>query len=128
MALEVTGKLVTTLPTQSGEGKNGTWTKGSFVIETADKFPKKVCLTVWGDLVSNLNSIQSGDELKVSFDVESREYNGRWYTDLKAWKIEKAGSGNSFANPPSNTFNSNEASPDNSGGTSGPALDDDLPF
>ena len=128
MALEVTGRLVTTLPTQSGEGKNGTWTKGSFVIETADKFPKKVCLTVWGDLVSNLNAYQSGDELKVSFDVESREYNGRWYTDLKAWKIEKAGVGNSFSNPASNNFPTNEPNSDNSARNSGPALDDDLPF
>ncbi|MDP5139880.1 MAG: DUF3127 domain-containing protein, partial [Spirosomaceae bacterium] len=50
--------------------------------------------TVWGDKIDS-QMMQEGNQLNVSFDVESREYNGRWYTDLKAWKMELAGDGQS---------------------------------
>ena len=79
------------LAVQTGEGKNGTWKKQDFVIETDGQYPKKVCLTIWGDKF-NETFLTIGNELLVSFDAESREYNGRWFTDLKAWKIELAGS------------------------------------
>ncbi len=90
MPLELSGRLVTVLPEQTGNGRNGVWKKQDFVIELAGPYPKKVCMTAWGDKADTLLEVSTGDELKVSFDVESREYNGRWYTDLKAWKIEPA--------------------------------------
>jgi len=92
MALEVIGKLIKVLPEQTGQGRNGTWVKQNFVIETVDQFPKQVCLTVWGDKAADLKMYAPGDTLKVSFSLESREYNERWYTDVKAWRIE-AGEG-----------------------------------
>lgn len=97
MALEITGKVVKVLPEQSGKSaKTGNdWKKGSFIIETESNFPKKICFTAWGDLTSQINSLQAGQNVKVSFDVESREFNERWYTDLKAWKIDPAGNTNS---------------------------------
>lgn len=85
--MEISGRLIQTLPTQTGMGKNGEWKKCSFIIETADKFPKKICIIAWKDLVDQVQQIAIGTELKVSFDVESREYNGKWYTDVKAWKV-----------------------------------------
>lgn len=88
MSLEIQGKLLEVHPEQSGESKNGTWKKQSFVIETEDQYPKKVCFVIWGDRTNMLEGLSKGDSLKVAFDVESREYNGRWYTDVKAWKIE----------------------------------------
>jgi hypothetical protein len=93
MPLELSGRLVTVLPEQTGNGRNGVWKKQDFVIELAGPYPKKVCMTAWGDKADTLLEVSTGDELKVSFDVESREYNGRWYTDLKAWKIEPAAAG-----------------------------------
>ena len=54
------------------------------------QFPKKVCVSVWGDKI-NESQLQIGAQLNISFDIESREYNSRWYTDVKAWKIESAG-------------------------------------
>jgi hypothetical protein len=89
--MEIKGKLMHVLAVQTGEGKNGTWKKQDFVIETNGQYPKKVCLTIWGDKF-NETFLTIGNELLVSFDAESREYNGRWFTDLKAWKIELAGS------------------------------------
>jgi len=103
--MDISGKLVQTLPTQTGMGKNGEWKKCSFVIETADKFPKKICIIAWKDLVDQVQQLSVGSDLKVSFDVESREYNGKWYTDVKAWKIVSGGGGQASQS----TYNRSEA-------------------
>lgn len=85
--MDIKGRVIHLLALQTGEGKNGTWKKQDFVIETDGQYPKKVCISAWGDKI-NESALQVGTDINVSFDVESREYNGRWYTDLKAWKIE----------------------------------------
>ncbi len=90
MSLEITGKVFSILPEQSGQGKSGSWVKQEFVIETEEQFPKKACFSVWGDKVSEIKSLKTGDKITVSFNIESREYNSRWYTDLRAWKISKS--------------------------------------
>lgn len=92
--MELSGKLLLLLPPQTGNGRNGTWKKQDFVIETTDNFPKKVCLSAWGDKI-DLSRLQPGQTVKVSFDIESREYNGRWYTDLKAFNLQAAQGSNS---------------------------------
>ena len=89
MSLQVKGKLIQKLPIESGEGKNGKWEKQQFVIETDEQFPKKICIMLWGDKVSMLEKVTEGDVVTVSINIESREYNSRWYTDIKAWRIEK---------------------------------------
>ncbi len=85
--MEVEGKLVEVLPVQSGTGRNGEWRKQDFVIETTDRFPKKICITVWSDMVDELANYKTDDLLHVDIDLSSREYNGRWYTDVKAWRM-----------------------------------------
>jgi len=90
--MQLTAKLVQLLPLQTGAGKNGPWKKQDIIVETEGQYPKKVCVSIWGDKI-NESLLQVGSQLSISFDVESREYNGRWYTDVKAWKIEAAGSG-----------------------------------
>jgi hypothetical protein len=85
--MEIIGKLIQKLPPITGEGRNGTWKKQNFVIETQSEYPKKACFTLWGDKV-DLNSFTESDIIKVSFDIESREFNNNWYTDLRAWKVE----------------------------------------
>jgi len=88
--MDIKGRVIQLLALQTGEGKNGTWKKQDFVIETDGQYPKKVCISAWGDKI-NEGALQVGNEVNISFDVESREYNGRWYTDLKAWKIDTLG-------------------------------------
>ncbi len=90
--MDIKGRVIQLLALQTGEGKNGTWKKQDFVIETDGQYPKKVCISAWGDKI-NESALQIGNEVNISFDVESREYNGRWYTDLKAWKIDTLGAG-----------------------------------
>lgn len=89
MALEITGKVQQLLEVQSGEGKNGTWRKGGFVIEVGENFPKSVCCTAWGDQIDQVNALKIGEDVKASIDIQSREYNGRWYTDVKVWRLDK---------------------------------------
>ena len=89
MALELVGKLIKVLPEVSGQSQKGPWSKQEFVIETLDaSYPKKVCLTAWGDKVADLKQYATGDTLKATFSAESREYNDRWYTELRAFRIE----------------------------------------
>jgi hypothetical protein len=88
MAHELTGKVLQVLPEQTGTGRNGQWSRQDFIVETQEQYPKKVCFSAWGDKVSQLKSFKADDTVKVSFNIESREFNGRWYTDLRVWKIE----------------------------------------
>ncbi len=116
--MDISGKVIQMLQLQTGQGKNGTWKKQDFILETADTYPKKVCIAVWGDKI-DMSSVKPGAQVTVSFDVESREYNGRWYTDVKAWKIVTgANAGGNAASEPAPTFHN-----DPNG-----AADDDLPF
>lgn len=96
--MQLTGKLIQLLPLQTGTGKNGQWKKQEIIVETEGTYPKKVCVAIWGDKI-NEKQLQPGANLSISFDIESREFNGRWYTDVKAWKIETA---SSAAGPESN--------------------------
>jgi hypothetical protein len=128
--MEIKGKLMHVLAVQTGEGKNGTWKKQDFVIETDGQYPKKVCLTIWGDKF-NETFLTIGNELLVSFDAESREYNGRWFTDLKAWKIELAGTESAGASAPTPYRASTPAQPSavsSEFAISAEGDKDDLPF
>lgn len=122
MNLEITGKLLQVLPEQTGTGKNGTWVKQEFLLEIADdQFPKKICFSLWGEKTQALKSMQPGTTLKVSFNVESREYNGKWFTDARAWKLEKLSGSETPAEP-------SMAAPPEYSVSDLPPEKDDLPF
>ncbi|MCU0428607.1 MAG: DUF3127 domain-containing protein [Cytophagaceae bacterium] len=88
--MQLTAKLIQVLALQTGSGRNGEWKKQDIIVETEGQYPKKVCISIWGDKI-NSGQLKVGNMLKIDFDVESREYNGKWYTDVKAWKIDVAG-------------------------------------
>lgn len=85
--MEIKGKAIQMLPLVTGQGKNGEWRKQEFILETGDQYPKKICLSLWGDKITQ-NPFSMGEEITVFFDAESREYNGRWFTELRAWKVQ----------------------------------------
>jgi hypothetical protein len=95
--MEINGKIVQVLNEQTGNGRNGVWRKRDYVLETKGQYPKKVCVTVWGDKIDQFG-MQVGDEVTAGIEIESREYNGRWYTDVKAWKVDKQGADNAYGN------------------------------
>lgn len=122
--MDINGKVIQLLALQSGEGKNGQWKKQDFVLETDGTYPKKVCISVWGDKIDT-SMLKEGNTINVSFDIESREFNGKWYTDVRAWKIEGQSSGGS-SQPQQYT----QSAP-SSGPSAIPASlegEDDLPF
>lgn len=86
--MELVGKIVKLLPLQTGQGKNGPWKKQEYVLEYGDQFPKNVCFNLWGDKVDQF-ALTEGETVTVFFDVESREFNGKYYTDVKAWRVDK---------------------------------------
>lgn len=89
MSIELKGKLTEKLSTVTGEGRNGRWEKQEFIIETDDQYPKKICISVWNEKLSMLENIVQGDLINVFVNIESREYNSRWYTDIRAWRIDR---------------------------------------
>ena len=85
--MEIKGRLVKKLSVQTGQGRNGEWKKQEFVIELEGTYPRSVCISVWNEKV-NIDSLVEGTMLNVYFDIESREYQGKWFTNLTAWKAE----------------------------------------
>ncbi|MCQ2133459.1 MAG: DUF3127 domain-containing protein [Bacteroidales bacterium] len=91
--LEIEGTLLRKMDVQSGRSARGDWAKQEFLVEFQEgKFPTTAVFTAWGqDKVSELDKFSAGDQVKVAFNISSREYQGRWYTDLRMWKISEAG-------------------------------------
>ncbi|MBR1569154.1 MAG: DUF3127 domain-containing protein [Bacteroidales bacterium] len=103
MALELEGTIRQKMAVQSGTSARGQWAKQEFILEFPDgNFTSQACFTAWGqDKVQELDKYQAGDRVKVSFNLKSREYNGRWYNDLQMWRIAPAGGEQPAAPAPS---------------------------
>ena len=137
MALELEGRIVRKLNVQSGTSARGAWSKQEFILEYQEgNFPSQVCLNVWGeDKVRELGKYQVGDKVRVSFNLSAREYNGRWYNDIRAWRIEPAGASAPAQAPGYNgapstgSYSAPAAAPmPSADDMSSPLEDDDLPF
>ncbi len=87
--MEVIGKLNKFLPEQRGETQRGPWVRGGFVIETEEQYPRKIAFSVWGeDKWTAIKLLPLGNTIKVTFSIESREYNERWYTDCRCTQVD----------------------------------------
>lgn len=84
----VTGTLIQKLPVESGTGANGPWAKQVFILETYGQYPKKIAIEAWGEKQTIVVNTPIGAKMSVEVNIESREYNGRWFTTLKLWKID----------------------------------------
>ena len=87
--MEIKGRLIKILPAQTGQSSRGEWKKQEFILELDGQYSRKVCLSAWGDKV-DVGALVEGTMLNAHFDIESREFNGKWYTNLTAWKVETA--------------------------------------
>jgi hypothetical protein len=101
MSLSIKGRIIKILNLESGLSKAGNeWKKQEFVVEESDQqFSRKICFTLFNDKTGLLKGISTGQEVEVFFNVESREYNGKWFHNINAWKIESA-SQNLHETPP----------------------------
>ena len=90
--MEIIGKAIAALPVKSGVSQRTgeQWQSREYVIETQEQYPKKICFEVFGaDKLKEFN-IRNNDLIKVHFDITAREYNGKWYNSIRAWKVEHA--------------------------------------
>ncbi|MCM1310279.1 MAG: DUF3127 domain-containing protein [Bacteroides sp.] len=98
--MELKGKIIAALPEQGGTSKAGNaWRKRDYVLETQETYPKKMCFNLFGDRIDQY-PMAVGDEVVVSFDIDSHEYNGRWYNDIRAFKIDRVAPGAATAAAP----------------------------
>ncbi len=87
--MDAEGKIIVKLPLQSGVSKAGNnWSKQEYVLETQEAYPKKIHFSFFGDR-ANQYPLEVGDTVRLSFDIDSHEYNGRWFTSINGWKAEK---------------------------------------
>ena len=90
--MEITGKIIAVLPERGGVSQRtgSEWKVQEYVLETQEQYPRKMCFDVFGaDKIAQF-AIKIGDQLTVSFDIDAREYQGRWYNSIRAWKVERA--------------------------------------
>ncbi|MFK5947292.1 MAG: DUF3127 domain-containing protein [Methylococcales bacterium] len=119
--MELAGKIIDILDEQKGESSRGPWRKQELILETEGEYPKKVCFMAWGDKIDDFK-LKANETVIVSINLESREYNGRWYTDVKAWKVTRNGEAMTQSSPPA----SSEMAPQPTG--SALDFDEEIPF
>lgn len=126
--MEITGKIIAVLPARGGVSQRtgSEWKVQEYVLETQEQYPRKMCFDVFGAEKIDQFAIQIGDHLTVSFDIDAREYQGRWYNSIRAWKVERVSeqAGMPEAMPPFPPTVEPSAPVDFSAGDS----KDDLPF
>ncbi len=108
--MQIKAKINQILPMQTGTSAKGEWRKQNIIVDTIGDISRKICITIWGDKI-NESQLQVGNELQIDFDLESREYNGKWYTDALARNIVLTSTG---SNPPPHLESKN--------------IDDEIPF
>ena len=126
--MEFTGKIIAILPPRGGVSRTSgnEWKSQEFVIENHDQYPRKMCFDVFGaDKIEQFN-IQMGEELTVSFDVDARQWQDRWFNSIRAWKVERVGAQGPVApDAPFPPMNAAPAAPVDFAATD---EKDDLPF
>lgn len=86
--MDITGRLIKILPEVRGESQRGPWVRGGFVIETDDTYPRQIAFTLFGeDRLAMINGLVMNAPVIVTFSPESREYQDRWYTDLRCVRV-----------------------------------------
>ena len=123
--MELSGKIIQKFPLQSGESKTSgkPWQLQAYLLETQEQYARKVYFEIFGEQRIKDNPCEIDDLVTISFDIESREFNGRWYTSIRAWQI-KQGIVDNNAQPAAPAAAPNVETFDPAAGES----TDDLPF
>lgn len=112
--MELQGKVIAVLEARTGDSRRNPgekWMSQEYVIETHDQYPKKMVFNVWGaDRIQRFN-IQLGQEVNVSFDIDAREWNGRWFTDIRAYDVRPVTAAVAETVPPAAPFDDSVAAP-----------------
>ncbi len=91
--MEIQGKIVAVLPTRNGTSKTGSpWSSATYVLQTQEMYPRRIAFDVMNENITQFN-IRQDEFLKVSFDINAHEYNGKWFNSVKAWAVQRVGTG-----------------------------------
>ncbi len=128
--MELAGKIIAVLEARGGVSKTtgNSWKIQEYVIETHEQYPRRMCFNVFGEDKINQMNIQVGDELNVFFDINAREYQGRWFNDIRAWKVERVVPGAPAGQPMPQGAPAQQAAPAQPVDFSSNSAADDLPF
>lgn len=97
--MEFEGTVVSVLPVVKGTSARGEWMKQEVIFDQPGEFNRKVCVGFWGDKAQEAGTLRPGEVVAVSANVESREYNGRWYTEVRAWRMTRKAAGETAPGP-----------------------------
>ena len=126
--MEVKGKIIQKFDLQSGTSNAGNpWKKQNYLLETLDGIPRKIYFDFFGDRADQFN-FNVGDVINLSFDIECREYQGRYYTDIRGWKAEKVVDNPAPAPAPAAPAPAPDMAPPAVADNLAPTPEDDLPF
>ena len=89
--MDLTGKIIAVLQPRSGVSQRtgNSWMTQEYVMEIPGQYPKKMVFNVFGEERIKQFNIQMGDDVTVSFDIDAREFNGRWYNDIRAYNVQR---------------------------------------
>ena len=130
MNLELTGRITQILPLEPGVSKAGNaWRKQVLILETQDQYPRKVAISLLNENIDKYTT-QVGTVVTAHIEIESREWNGKWYTEVKAWQITYP-QGQPVAQDPqptAQTYTQPVATPTAQPSPAKPQTADELPF
>ena len=89
--MEIIGKVVRLGNLTEGQSARGPWRKQELIIETDEQYPRTVCIICWTNQVDEIQKFAPGQMIKAQISIESREFNGRWYTDVRAYRFDPVG-------------------------------------
>jgi len=89
--MEITGKVVRLGNLIEGTSARGPWRKQDLIIETEEQYPRTVCLTCWTNQIDEIQKFAPGQSIKAQIEISSREFNGKWYTDVRVWRFDPVG-------------------------------------
>lgn len=87
--MELIGKVLQLGTLTEGSSPRGPWKKQELIIETMETYPKKVCVLCWNERVNEANGFFVGQIVTIQISIESREFNGKWYTDVRAIRFDQ---------------------------------------
>ena len=97
--MEITGKVVRLGTLTEGTSARGPWRKQELIIETEEQYPRTVCLICWTNQIDEIQKFAPGQSIKAQIEISSREFNGKWYTDVRVWRFDPVGAQPAMAAP-----------------------------
>ena len=98
--MEIIGKVVRLGNLTEGQSARGPWRKQELIIETEEQYPRTVCLICWTNQIDEIQKFAPGQTIKAQIEISSREFNGKWYTDVRVWRFDPVGATTAPASAP----------------------------